>query len=94
LHENMSVSDAMTIDFVQGSSIRARLLGLLALRPHTPTELAAIESKHVSHVSRALTELKSKGLVESVHRGSRERYYRITSQGYAVYAAIALRNAR
>lgn len=81
------------ITYVQGSTIRSKLLQRLASRPHTPTELAAIESKHISHVSRALIELKDYGLVSATVSGSRERYYRITSQGYAIAAAISLRVA-
>ena len=80
---------ASLVDFVGGSGIRIRLLTHLARRPHTPTELAAIEKKHVSHISRALTELKAKGLVEYVPSGSRERFYRPTDRGLITYYAVA-----
>jgi DNA-binding transcriptional ArsR family regulator len=82
------------IHFVEGSSVRAKLLGRLASRPHTPTELAAIESKHVSHVSRALMELRGEGLVDFAYGGSREKYYKITPQGYAIYALMTMRTAK
>lgn len=75
--------------FVASSDIRRRLLGQLTTGPKTPTELAVIEDKHVSHVSRALAELRMRGLVEPLNRESRERYYRVTNQGYAVYLIIS-----
>ena len=53
-----------------------------------------MESKHISHVSRALTELRYYGLVSASASGSREHYYRITTQGYAIYAAITMRTAK
>ena len=47
-----------------------------------------MERKHVSHVSRALAELKERGLVEQMSSPSRERYYRATGQGMTVYMTI------
>jgi len=47
-----------------------------------------MEGKHVSHVSRALAELKERGLVEQLSSASRERYYRATSQGMSIYTAM------
>ncbi len=76
------------MDFVLGSGIRIKLLSHLARRPRTPTELATLERKHVSHISRALTDLRAKGLVEYVPTGSRERFYRPTDRGYALYYAL------
>jgi predicted transcriptional regulator len=74
--------------FVSNSSIRSRLLEHLITGPKTPTELASIENKHVSHVSRALAELKERGLVEQLSSASRERYYRATSQGMTIYTSM------
>lgn len=82
------------VTYVEGSTVRSKLLQRLVSRPHTPTELAAIESKHISHVSRALVELKDWGLVAATETGSREHYYKITSQGYAIAAAIQMRTAK
>lgn len=78
-------SQGRAVAFVSGSSIRSKMLELLITGPKTPTELASIESKHVSHVSRALGELRDRGLVEQLHSRSRERYYRATGQGLSVY---------
>jgi DNA-binding transcriptional ArsR family regulator len=90
----MTAHQPAMITYVQGSTVRSKLLQRLASRPHTPTELATIESKHISHVSRALIELRDWGLVDTTESGSREHYYKITSQGYAIAAAIAMRTAR
>ena len=54
----------------------------------TPTELASLENKHVSHVSRALAELRAQGLIEPVSNLSRERKYRATIQGLTVCASL------
>ncbi len=61
---------------------KIRLLIDLFNGPRTPTELASIERKHLSQVSRALSELRKHGLVEVTPSGSRERYYRPTPDGY------------
>ena len=66
------------------------LLGLLSSGPKTPTKLATIQKKHVSHISRALTELRSVGLVEYSLSDSREHYYHVTQDGYAVYIALRM----
>jgi DNA-binding transcriptional ArsR family regulator len=76
-------------DFIASSDLRRRLLGRLTEAPSTPTELASIEKKHVSHVSRALSELRARGLVESMQSQSREKYYRATYQGVAAYYALS-----
>ena len=67
--------------FVSKSEVRSRVLVDLSRRPMTPTELASIERKHISHVSRALAELRAEGLVEPIWTTSRERYYRATDRG-------------
>jgi DNA-binding transcriptional regulator GbsR (MarR family) len=67
--------------FISKSEVRSKVLANLSRRPMTPTELASIEKKHVSHVSRALAELCAEGLVEPISTSSRERYYRATNRG-------------
>jgi predicted transcriptional regulator len=59
-----------------------RLLYLLVRSPKTPTELATLENKHLSEVSRTLRNMRDSGLVVYTETGSRERYYRATEQGY------------
>jgi DNA-binding MarR family transcriptional regulator len=68
---------------------RFKLLLYLVVGPRTPTELASLENKHLSDVSRSLAELRRLGLVEATPSGSRERYYRITRDGYIAYSVIA-----
>jgi len=77
------------LDFVKRSGVRRKLLEQIARRPRTPTELASMENKHVSHVSRALSELRVRGLVEPLNSESRERYYKVTLQGYAIYLIVS-----
>jgi DNA-binding IclR family transcriptional regulator len=72
---------------------RFRLLFYLIVRPRTPTELAKLESKHLSGVSRSLRELREMGYVEYTPSGSREKYYRATIQGYYAYL-LAARQSR
>ncbi len=76
-------------DFIASSVVRKSLLAHLTEGPRTPTELALLEKKHVSHVSRALRELKLKGVVEPMHGQSRETYYKLTKQGYLASAALS-----
>ena len=69
-------------------SDKLRLLIDLFNGPHTPTELATMEKKHLSQVSRALRDLRRGGLVEVKKSGSRERYYRPTPVGYSMINEI------
>ncbi len=84
----MSPGEAGAADFVMSSDIRSRVLGHLTKSPMTVTELASAESKHLSHVSRALSELRAQGLVEPMSRAARERRYRATDEGLAVYVTF------
>jgi predicted transcriptional regulator len=81
-----------TFTFVSRSEVRSHVLADVAKEPRTPSELASIENKHVSHVSRALAELLKEGLVEYVPSGSRERYYRATDRGYLIVAGFTIIN--
>lgn len=72
-------------DTVRLGSARIRLLFHLILSPKTPTELASLEKKHLSTVSRTLGRLKRDGLVQASPSGSRETYYSVTREGYLVY---------
>ncbi len=67
---------------------KIRLLIDLFNGPRTPTELATLEKKHLSQVSRALGNLRKDGLVEVTRSGSRERYYRPTPVGYSMINEI------
>ena len=81
------------MNFLARSGVRKALLFHLIIHPRTPSELAALEKKHVSHVSRALGEMRRRGLVEYSMSRSRERYYRATDLGYMALV-VYMRNAR
>jgi DNA-binding transcriptional ArsR family regulator len=66
---------------------RLKLLYYLVIKPRTPTELASLENKHLSDISRGLSKLRQDGLVEYECRGARERYYRATHEGYILLYA-------
>ncbi len=83
------MSSNAAVRFVASSEIREKLLSRLVNGPCTPSQLAGFEGKHVSHVSRALTELRMRGLVEPIMTDSRERFYRATDQGLAIYLALS-----
>lgn len=80
----VTADDGRALLFVRRSSVRLNLLTRLSRERHTPSELARLDGKHVSHVSRALRELRRAGLVECVRTGSRERFYRTTGWGIAL----------
>ena len=82
------------VGFVSGSSLRSSVLKLLTNRPITPTEVAHLENKHVSHICRTIRELEDAGLVEFVASESRQRYYRATTTGYALALIITNKAAR
>ena len=68
-------------DFVARSEVRAEILEDLSKGPKTPTELASLHSEHVSHVSRALAELRAQGLVEPAGESPHRRPYKATRRG-------------
>ena len=89
----MPIAWPQAVDFLARSGVRKAILFQLIIHPSTPSELAAIERKHVSHVSRALGEMRRKGLVEYSLSRSRERYYKATDLGYMAMI-VYMRNAR
>jgi DNA-binding transcriptional regulator GbsR (MarR family) len=80
--------------FVSGSTLRSSVLELLSTKPVTPTEVAKIENKHVSHICRTLRELEGVGLVEMVSYGSRQKFYRATQSGYELYLNLSHKAVR
>lgn len=75
--------------FSIGGPFRLRLLYHLVVRPRTPTELASLENKHLSDISRGLSLLRRDGLVRYESTGARERYYKLTQEGYVLlYASL------
>lgn len=77
------------VNFVLSSDFRLKILAKLHGSPSTPTSIAAWYSKHTSHASRALHELKTRNLVVCVTPESRkERYYSLTHEGERVLNEI------
>jgi predicted transcriptional regulator len=85
----VQAGQARLVKFIGSSTVRRGLLERLVKGPLTPTELATLENKHVSHVSRALREMKDYGLVAPMRGSSKEKYYRMTTPGYLAFAALA-----
>ena len=90
----MGSGSADVAGFVSGSTLRSSVLELLSNKPVTPTEVAHIENKHVSHICRTLRELEGVGLVEIVSSGSRQKLYRATPSGYELYLSITHKAVR
>jgi predicted transcriptional regulator len=76
------------VSFVSRSQVRSRVLEDVLRGPKTPSELASIENRHVSHVSRALSELRAQGLVEPISSERKQRYYRATDLGFLMAATF------
>lgn len=77
------------LSFIQG---KVRQAALLALRsgPKTPSRIAEETDEHLSHISRALREMREKGLVECMTpRQSKNRIYRITEKGMLVLEELS-----
>jgi len=72
---------------------RLKLLYHLVVKPRTPTELATLENKHLSDVSRGLSRLRAEGLVKYDSGGRRERHYKATEEGY-IYLYASLRQGK
>jgi predicted transcriptional regulator len=70
------------------SGVRVKILKDLERGPKTPTELASLESEHLSHVCRALAQLRAQGLVSPMPGSSKERYYTTTEMGLELCAAV------
>lgn len=77
--------DKDTIDFVKRSQYRQRVLTSLEGNVLIPTEIAKRSNIKTNHVSKVLSELKSKDLIEIINPEMRKgRLYRLTKKGEAV----------
>ena len=70
------------------SAVRVKVLKDLERGPKTPTELASLENEHLSHVCRALAQLQAQGLVASMPRSSKQRYYAATQRGLELCSVV------
>jgi DNA-binding HxlR family transcriptional regulator len=79
-----SNSDEELLDqaaYVLGSAYRKTVLRQLQDRPAMPSQIADENDFQRSHISRALGELESKGIVQSHSDGSRTKLYSLTGLG-------------
>jgi DNA-binding MarR family transcriptional regulator len=69
------------VSFAQGR-VRRLCLEALSAGPKTPNSISESSGVHLSHVSRSLRELQSKGLVECVTpKATKNRIYIISNKG-------------
>ena len=69
------------ISFARGK-VRRLCLESLQIGPKTPGDISRSSGVHLSHISRALRELRSKGLVECLTpKAAKNRIYRLTETG-------------
>lgn len=78
------------IGFVISSAYRVTVMQRLAQGPATPSQLAADSDRSISHISRALHNLRDRDLVELLVPEERKkgRIYDLTDQGRAVWDQI------
>lgn len=70
------------ISFITSSKIRFKLLTLLNKKKSTPTSLSKKMDVHVSAVSRTLTELSEKELINCLtDKRTKFKYYEISDKG-------------
>lgn len=82
------------IGYIISSKYRVTVLRELADGPATPSRIAADSNISIAHVSRALQELRDRGLVELLVPEDRRkgRIYGITDAGQAVWGEIESEN--
>jgi DNA-binding transcriptional ArsR family regulator len=82
------------ISYVISSQYRIETLKRLSEGPATPSLIANDQGMDIAHISRALQELKSSGLVTLLVSEERKkgRVYGITEQGSSVWKLIERRN--
>ena len=74
--------DDETLEFIKRSTYRQRVLKALDGDVLMPTEIAERSNIKTNHVSKVLSELKSKELIELVNPEARKgRLYRLTDVG-------------
>ena len=76
--------------FVASSSYRERVLHALSEKPKFPKDLGRETSLRITHVSRALREMRGRGLVECLNpeAKARGRMYGVTEAGSALFAYL------
>ena len=84
--------DEETFEFVKRSTYRQRVLKSLEGNVLMPKEIAERSNIKTNHVSKVLSELKSKELIELVNPEARKgRLYRLTDKGEIVCKNISIK---
>ena len=81
-----------SVAYVTGSKYRTLVFEELAKDPKHPSDIADAGEVARSHVSRALKELRDRGLVESYGAESRSKLYVFTDLGEQVDESISNNN--
>ncbi len=77
------------ISFITSSKIRFKLLTLLNKQKSTPTSLSKKMNVHVSAISRTLTELSEKELINCLtDKRPKFKYYEISDKGKVLLKKI------
>jgi DNA-binding MarR family transcriptional regulator len=74
--------------YVMGSQYRIFVLETLISQPSTPTQIAEQHDVALSHVSRALSELSERDMVQSHSSGSRTKLFSLTSLGERIIGVV------
>ncbi|WP_330633048.1 winged helix-turn-helix domain-containing protein [Halocatena halophila] len=82
------------VSFVLASTYRVAVLERLMTGPATPSQLASDTDVSMSHISRALSELRDEDLVELLVSDDRKkgRVYGITDHGNEIWDTIEAEN--
>ncbi len=72
------------VAYVTGSGYRRTVVNSLKTNPEQPSVIAEEADVPRSHISRALSELSERGIVQSHGEGSRTKLYSLTELGEAV----------
>lgn len=72
------------VAYVSGSRYRKAVVNSLQNEPEQPSVIAGEADVARSHISRALSELSEKGIVQSHGEDSRAKLYSLTELGEAV----------
>jgi len=74
--------------YAMSSKYRIFVLETLTYQPSTPTQIAKQHDVALSHVSRALSELSDRDVVQSHSSGSRTKLFSLTSHGKRVVGVV------
>lgn len=90
----MSDTDWDEVSFVISSRYRIASVHRLSVGPATPSQIATDEDAGLSHVSRALQELREEDVVSLLVSDSRNkgRVYGLTEKGVDIWSCIEAEN--